>query len=301
MKIFIVDEIFENNRKYNEVIIDEMCKAIRYQYSDNHNSKDESIEIYTIDAHSTVTPINTMQRVLNYLNDIDKVVFVSGYQSSKFCRIIYYIAHEYLDNKIIHPNDFNKIIDDYRKGKFNVSEDNKNKKVKKIFISQPLSGIPEEESTKQRLKAEDVLRKYYESKGEEVEFLHHTEELAPDNIKNKRIWYLGRSISILADADAIAFLPGWKNAPGCCIESEVASRYNIKVIPQWVLESMFADDKYAAAFTVGELMNELKKYPADRPVCFNATIESKIDAYPLQFIVNQCNLMIADKYLEEDL
>ena len=166
MKFFIVGEIFEKNRNYNDEVISEMCEAIRYQYSDNHNSKDESIEIYTLDTFSTITPINTIQRALNYFDDIDKIVFTSGYESSKCCRIIYDIAHEYSDNKIIHPNDFNKIIDDYRKGKFNVLEDNKNKKARKIFISQPLSGIPEEESTKQRLKAEDVLRKYYESEGE---------------------------------------------------------------------------------------------------------------------------------------
>ena len=115
MKFFIVGEIVEKNRNYNDEVISEMCEAIRYQYSDNHNSKDESIEIYTLDTFSTITPINTIQRALNYLDDIDKIVFTSGYESSKCCRIIYDIAHEYVDNKILHPDDLNKIIDDYRK------------------------------------------------------------------------------------------------------------------------------------------------------------------------------------------
>lgn len=300
MKIFIVGEISANNRNYNDEVNDEMCKALRYYYSDNHDEMDKSIAVISIDSFSPLSSLNLVQVALNHLNIADKVVLTPGYEFSKIGNIVKTIAEEYLNSKIVYPDTFRKITEEYRNRHMVVREEDANR-VKKIFISQPLSGIPEEESTKQRLKAEDVLRKYYESKGEEVEFLHHTEELAPDDIKNKRIWYLGRSISILADADAIAFLPGWKKAPGCCIESEVALRYNIKVIPQWVLESMFVDDKYAAAFTVGELMNELKKYPADRPVCFNATIESKIDAQPLQFIVNQCNLMIPDKYLEENL
>ena len=98
MKIFIVSKIFENNGKYNDEVINEMCEAIRYQYSDNHNSKDESIEIYTLGTFSELPPITKIQRALNYLDYVDKIIFVSGYASSKICGIIYYIAHEYLGN-----------------------------------------------------------------------------------------------------------------------------------------------------------------------------------------------------------
>lgn len=278
---------------------DKAIDVLKYHYCN------EDVDFYYLEGEDLQTSVPILEKAIKYMEEADKIVLMDAWCNLETGRasIESEIAHSIYKNKVIELYTLENWTKEYRNRHMVVREEREedSKKVKKIFISQPLSGIPEEESTKQRLKAEGVLRKYYESKGEEVEFLHHTEELAPDDIKNKRIWYLGRSISILADADAIAFLPGWKKAPGCCIESEVASRYNIEVIPQWVLESMFVDEKYAAAFTVGELMNELKKYPADRPVCFNATIESKIDAYPLQFIVNQCNLMIPDKYLEENL
>lgn len=257
MKFFIVGEIFEKNRNYNDEVISEMCEAIRYQYSDNHNSKDESIEIYTLDTFSTITPINTIQRALNYLDDIDKIVFTSGYESTKYCRIIYDIAHEYLDNKILYPDDFNRIIDDYRKGKFDVLEDN-NKKARKIFISQPLTGIPEEESTAQRLEAEEALRYYY--KDEDLQFIHHTEKTAPKDVKSKRLWYLGKSITILADADAIAFLPGWARSSGCRIEFSISNEYKIESIMGWEMDEILKEYKQHL-LRKGEVINTAECYP----------------------------------------
>ncbi len=239
MKFLIVSEIFESNRKYKDEVINEMCEAIRYQYSDNHNSKDKSIELYTIDTFSTLSPIDTMQIVLNYLNDADKIVFVSGYESSKFCRIIYYIAYEYLNTKILHPDDFDRITDDYRRGKFDVLKDNKNKKARKIFISQPLTGIPEETSTAQRLEAEEALRYYY--KDEDLQFIHHTEKTAPKDVKSKRLWYLGKSITTLADADAIAFLPGWMRSSGCKIEFSISNEYKIESIMGWEMDEILKE------------------------------------------------------------
>lgn len=256
MKFFIVGT--ENNTKYNDEVIAEMCEAIRYQYSDNHNSKDESIEIYAIDAFSTMTPINMMQKVLNYLDDVDKVVFVAGYESSEFCRIIYYIAYEYLNTKILHPDDFDRITDDYRKGKFDVLKDNKNKKARKIFISQPLTGIPEEKSTTQRLEAEEALRYYY--KDEDLQFIHHTEKTAPKDVKSKRLWYLGKSITILADADAIAFLPGWESSLGCRIEFTISNEYKIEPIIGQKMDEILKEYKQHL-LCKGEVINTAECYP----------------------------------------
>lgn len=259
MKFFIVGEIVEKNRNYNDEVISEMCEAIRYQYSDNHNSKDESIEIYTLDTFSTITPINTIQRALNYLDDIDKIVFISGYESSKCCRIIYDIAHEYVDNKILHPDDLNKIIDDYRKGKFNVSGYNKDKKARKIFISQPLTGIPEETSTAQRLEAEEALRYYY--KDEDLQFIHHTEKTAPKDVKSKRLWYLGESITILANADAIAFLPGWESSLGCRIEFTISDEYKIEPIIGREMDEILKEYRERHPLYKADTINTMAYYP----------------------------------------
>jgi len=90
----------------------------------------------------------------------------------------------------------------------------------KIFISQPLTGIPEKESEAKRIEAENALKYYYND--ETIEFIHHTECIAPDSVDNKRVWYLGKSLTILANADIVAFLPGWDESEGCKIEHIVA-------------------------------------------------------------------------------
>lgn len=259
MKIFIVSKIFENNGKYNDEVINEMCEAIRYQYSDNHNSKDESIEIYTLGTFYELPPITKIQRALNYLDYVDKIIFVSGYASSKICGIIYYIAHEYLGNKVLYPDDFNRITDDYRKGKFDVLEDNKNKKVRKIFISQPLTGIPEETSTAQRLEAEEALRYYY--KDEDLQFIHHTEKTAPKDVKSKRLWYLGKSITTLADADAIAFLPGWESSLGCTIEFTISDEYKIESIMGREMDEILKEYREQHSLHKTDVINTAECYP----------------------------------------
>lgn len=259
MKIFIVSKIFENNGKHNDEVINEMCEAIRYQYSDNHNSKDESIEIYTVDTFSELPPISMIQTALNYLNAVDKIIFVSGYASSKLCGVIYYIAHQYLNTKILYPDDFNRITDDYRKRKFDVLEDNKNKKARKIFISQPLTGIPEETSTAQRLEAEEALRYYY--KDEDLQFIHHTEKTAPKDVKSKRLWYLGKSITILADADAIAFLPGWENSLGCRMEFTLSDGYKIERIIGQEMDDILKEYRERHSLYKADTINTMAYYP----------------------------------------
>ena len=40
---------------------------------------------------------------------------------------------------------------------------------------------------------------------------------------------LGKSISLMSEADLVVFAPGWENARGCRIEHEVAKEYGIQV------------------------------------------------------------------------
>lgn len=105
----------------------------------------------------------------------------------------------------------------------------------KIFISQPLSGIPDELAKQKRLEAEDNIRSMLDSS--DIEFLHHTEDIAPDDVENKRVWYLGQSISIMAQADYIVFIEGWENAFGCIIEHHIAELYGFKIINPITAES----------------------------------------------------------------
>lgn len=41
---------------------------------------------------------------------------------------------------------------------------------------------------------------------------------------------LGRSLEKMAEADAVIFAPGWRNARGCRVEHLAASEYDLKVI-----------------------------------------------------------------------
>ena len=95
--------------------------------------------------------------------------------------------------------------------------------MKKIFISQPMRGLTDEEILKKRekirVKAERII-------GEPIELIDSFIEETPTNC-NIPVAYLGKSISFLAEADVAYFGEGWKEARGCRIEHEVAKEYEI--------------------------------------------------------------------------
>jgi len=100
--------------------------------------------------------------------------------------------------------------------------------MKKLFISQPMRGLSDEEILKTReeirIKAENFI-------GEPVDLIDSFIEEYPGEI-NKRvpIWYLGESIRLLSQADVAYFGEGWKDARGCKIEHEVAVQYGVDII-----------------------------------------------------------------------
>ena len=95
----------------------------------------------------------------------------------------------------------------------------------KVFISQPMNGLSEEEILGNRDRAIKYLKKTY---GEDVDII---DSYFGDNITieatNEPAYYLGKSIEMMADADLVFFAKGWKKARGCCIEEKVASEYGI--------------------------------------------------------------------------
>ena len=89
---------------------------------------------------------------------------------------------------------------------------------KKIFISMPMNGktdkkIKEElEQAKRR-----IIDEYHD-----VDFI---DSYFGDTEAEDPIEMLGKSISLMAEADAIYFCDGWESARGCRIEHEVATQY----------------------------------------------------------------------------
>ena len=96
----------------------------------------------------------------------------------------------------------------------------------KIFLSQPMNGISEEEIMKGREIASEVIRNTH--KGKEVEILNTFISEAYEE-KHAGLKYLAESIRMLDEADEIWMMPGWERARGCRIERACAEAYGIPV------------------------------------------------------------------------
>ena len=94
----------------------------------------------------------------------------------------------------------------------------------KIFISQPMRGLTDDEIKSHRQNAIEFLQRKYP--GCEIIDSFFEGESTPDN----PLELLGKSIQMLNDVNAIYMLKGWQNARGCVTEHDVAHRYGIKVI-----------------------------------------------------------------------
>ena len=64
--------------------------------------------------------------------------------------------------------------------------------------------------------------------GEPVEVIDSFFQNAPADAKP--LWFLGKSLELLSNADVAYFAPGWKDARGCIIEHDCAISYGIKSI-----------------------------------------------------------------------
>ena len=100
--------------------------------------------------------------------------------------------------------------------------------MKKLFISQPMKGLAVGEILKAR---EEIKNRTEKTIGESLELINSFFEDYPgENNKYIPVWYLGKSIQLLAQADIAYFGGDWRNARGCKIEYEIAITYGIKVI-----------------------------------------------------------------------
>lgn len=89
----------------------------------------------------------------------------------------------------------------------------------KIFISQPMKDRTDEEIMQER---KDIMAKWT---NKPVEFIDSFFREPGKNSTDS----LGKSISLMGEADLVVFAPGWENARGCRIEHEVARVYEIPI------------------------------------------------------------------------
>ena len=100
--------------------------------------------------------------------------------------------------------------------------------VKKVFISQPMRRKSEAEIKAVREEIVKFLGKKFGTQGFTVIDSYHpewAEELKAGS--DKRVFFLGKSIQMLADADYAFLADGWSEFDGCLIEHDVCRLYKI--------------------------------------------------------------------------
>lgn len=99
--------------------------------------------------------------------------------------------------------------------------------MKKLFISQPMCGKTDDEIKAERVKA---IQSAEAIVGEPLEVIDSFFENAP--VDAKPLWFLGKSLELLADADIAYFVSGWQDYRGCKIEHACAVEYGIRIIEE---------------------------------------------------------------------
>ena len=100
--------------------------------------------------------------------------------------------------------------------------------MKKLFIRQPMKGKTDEEILKER---ENAIRSAEKQVNEPVEVIDSFFQAAPADAKP--LWFLGKSLELLASADVAYFAKGWNEARGCKIEHTCAVEYGILTIEDY--------------------------------------------------------------------
>lgn len=99
----------------------------------------------------------------------------------------------------------------------------------KIFISQPMRGIPRDEVLNRRQEIIKALNNRYLN--ENIEYLFSViTEYPNEDIETVPVWYLAKAIDKLSMATLAYFDEGWENASGCQIEHKICEEYKIKTI-----------------------------------------------------------------------
>ena len=95
----------------------------------------------------------------------------------------------------------------------------------RLFISQPMKGKSDEEILATRKRAVESARRIV---NEEVEVIDSFFQNAPADARP--LWFLGKSLELLATADIAYFAKGWETARGCRIENTCAIEYGIETV-----------------------------------------------------------------------
>ena len=95
----------------------------------------------------------------------------------------------------------------------------------KVFISFPMSGKSYDDLVKERNSIINQCKMYFS------ECTYYIDTIFDDSdySYNDPLYYLGKSIVAMSEADIVVFARGWENARGCLIEYDCAKKYNIPI------------------------------------------------------------------------
>lgn len=91
----------------------------------------------------------------------------------------------------------------------------------KVFISQPMNGRKNEDIILERNIIKKELLKYFDV--QIIDTLFDFDDKPP-------IYYLGKSVEAMSEADLVVFAPNWENARGCRVEYRVAVEYGKRIM-----------------------------------------------------------------------
>ena len=100
--------------------------------------------------------------------------------------------------------------------------------MKKLFISQPMKDKTDAEILAVR---EQAIQSAKNLLGEDVEVIDSFFQDAPHDAKS--LWFLAKSLELLATADVVYFAKDWEKYRGCRIENTCAIEYGITVIEDY--------------------------------------------------------------------
>lgn len=100
--------------------------------------------------------------------------------------------------------------------------------MKKLFISQPMKDKTDAEILVVR---EQAIQSAKNLLGEDVEVIDSFFQDAPHDAK--LLWFLAKSLELLATADVVYFAKDWEKYRGCRIENTCAIEYGITVIEDY--------------------------------------------------------------------
>jgi len=98
----------------------------------------------------------------------------------------------------------------------------------KVYISQPMRGLSDEQIRKDREEVVEWVKAHWDDV-EILETYHPEWAEAASKHNDRRIYFLGQSITMMSDADMVVMLNDYNFYDGCICEEKVAGQYRIRL------------------------------------------------------------------------